>query len=241
MASLSVLAANPLLRGGLAGLMQTIGFGPVEAACDLEELKRQQGARPGLLVVSLQESDLEIASLMQEVRAWAPHVKVVFLASALDMPTLNACFACGANGYLLESISPDGLQHSLALVSAGENVFPSELATQFSATAAEVNDQLATLRNLHLSDRVQAGLSSVKRGLAWPFAVLSQLGEHLDGGNALPTLSEAARIEELRMEAREARNLASTFNDGRTVADLDAYARTLEAAADFLEEVLSRR
>ena len=230
MASLAVLAPNLLLRAWLAALLRTMGFDRVEEATDLEDLKRRANdvRHPEILLISLLQRDLGLDALIQEIKAWAPHAKVVFLAPALDMPALSACFAAGADGYLLEDISRDGLQHSLSLVSAGEKVFPSVFATVLSTAASKVsappqtvnelrnlrvtdweidilrcvatgesNSSIAKnlglsesevsahlkhiLRKLRVSNRTQAALWGVARGLAWPFTALNQLGEHLEG------------------------------------------------------------
>ena len=190
MASLAVLAPNPLLRAWLAALLRTMGFDPVEEATDLEDLKRhaKDVRHPEILLISLLQRDLGLDALIQEIKTWAPHAKVVFLAPALDMPALSACFAAGADGYLLEDISRDGLQHSLLLVSAGEKVFPSVFATVLSTAASKVNAPPQTVND----------------------------------------------IEALRVEASEARHLASTLKDGRAVTDLLAYALALEDTASSL-------
>jgi len=55
---------------------------------------------------------------------------------------------------------------------------------------------------------------------------------------------EAAIIEkiiELRTEADEARHLTSSLEDSALITQLFAYARALEAHADFLELELRRR
>ena len=221
---LAVLAPSPLLRAGLAALLRTMGFEPVDEAADLNELKRRANdvRRPELLLISLPQEVGRLAALMQEIKTWAPDAKVVFLAPALDMPALSACFAAGAVGYLLEGLSRDGLKHSLRLVSTGENVFPSDLASALSTSASKLNsssiktmDELRDLhttdreidilryiangesnssigkkldiskaevsthikhilRRLRLSNRTQAALWGVTRGLAVPFAALTQ-------------------------------------------------------------------
>ena len=216
MGSLAVLAPSPLLRAGLAALLCIMGFEPVEEAADLRDLKRRanDAQRPEMLLIGLQQKDEELAGLMQEIKIWAPQAKVVFLAPAFDITALSACFAAGAAGYLLEDISRDGLQHSLSLVSAGENIFPSELANALSITAElggpdKTKDELRNLdateldilrrvangesnsfignklglreaeisahikhilRKLRLSNRTQAALWGVARGLAAPSA-----------------------------------------------------------------------
>ena len=80
MASLVVLAPNPLLRAWLAALLRTIGFDPVEEATDLEDLKRRANdvRRPEILLISLLQRDLGLDALIQEIKAWAPRAKVVF-------------------------------------------------------------------------------------------------------------------------------------------------------------------
>ena len=45
----------------------------------------------------------------------------------------------------------------------------------------------------------------------------------------------------LRTEADEARHLTSALDDSASIADLFAYARALEANADFLELGLRRQ
>ena len=45
----------------------------------------------------------------------------------------------------------------------------------------------------------------------------------------------------LRTEADEARHLTSSLNDSASIADLFAYAKALEADADFLELRLRRQ
>ena len=45
----------------------------------------------------------------------------------------------------------------------------------------------------------------------------------------------------LRTEADEARHMTSSLNDSAAIADLFAYARALEADADFLELGLRRQ
>ena len=240
MASLSVLAPSPLFRAGLGALLRTMGFEPVEEAADLKELKRRttDARRAEILLISVPQTDQGLDALIQESKAWAPHAKVVLLAPALDISALSACFAAGAAGYLLENISRDGLQHSLSLVSAGENVFPSDLANalsnstskpsgrvnamdqlrqlhatdreidilrciakgesnsligrKFGISEAEVSAHIKQiLRKIRVSNRTQAALWGVARGLAAPFAALTQLAENTNGEEAQLNLKDS--------------------------------------------------
>ena len=158
MASLAVVGSSSLLRAALAGLLGGMGFEPVEEAVDLDELKLRPRteARPSLLLVSLLRGTCDVAALMQEIRAWAPEAKMVFLAPDLDVPQMSACFAGGAAGYLLDRISREGLAHSLRLTMAGQKVLPSELASAISALSGRLGpsaDSGEDLRSLRLTDR----------------------------------------------------------------------------------------
>jgi two-component system nitrate/nitrite response regulator NarL len=158
MASLAVFDLSPLFRAGLAALASTLGFDPVEQAADLEDLMRREGeaARPDLMLIGLPQDVAELSALMQEIRIWTPATRVVFIAQALDVGALSACFAAGASGYLIESISREGLKHSLQLVSAGENVFPSDLASALGSARFKASgpvDARRELRDLHATDR----------------------------------------------------------------------------------------
>jgi two-component system, NarL family, nitrate/nitrite response regulator NarL len=130
MCHLAVLASHSLLRAGLASILKLAGFGEIMEGCALDDLQGVGDVpTPDILLVSLSPSVIDITRLMDMIRAWAPTTKVVFLSPHLDVTELNECYAAGANGYLLENLSPEALQKSLAVVDTGEKVFPSELAS----------------------------------------------------------------------------------------------------------------
>lgn len=170
MASLAVFDPSPLFRAGLAALMRTMGFDPVYEAADLSDLLQREGdrrPRPDLMLIGLLASPVEMASVMRQIRAWAPQTKVVVIAPNLDPAALAACFSAGAAGYLVEDISREGLKHSLLLVTAGENVFPSELASALSGPRFKVaapSDVKRALGDLHATDREVAVLRCLANG-----------------------------------------------------------------------------
>jgi two-component system, NarL family, nitrate/nitrite response regulator NarL len=168
MASLAVFAPSPLFRAGLAALVGTMGFDPVQEAADLGDLARrgEDAPRPDLFLIALPKEHVAIAALMQEIRAWAPDASVVFIAPSLDTLALSACFAAGASGYLVENMSREGLKHSLLLVSAGEKVFPTELASLLTSGAriSRPVDATTELRDLHATDREIDTLRLVAQG-----------------------------------------------------------------------------
>jgi two-component system nitrate/nitrite response regulator NarL len=157
MASLAVVDPTPLFRTGLAALVSAMGFEPVREAADLGELMQlADGVRPDLMLMGLRGAAADVPPLMQGIRAWAAETRVVFLSPALDASVLVASFGAGAAGYLVETISREGLKRSLQLVIAGENVFPSELAHALRTSSVKLggSDDLGReLRDLHATDR----------------------------------------------------------------------------------------
>src|SRR5579883_491385 len=133
--SLVVLGPIALFRAGLAGLLNSTDFSPVEEASSLEELEqRPEGTpRPEMLLINLLHGREDPGAMMLEIADWSPSTKAVFLDSCFDPRAMSAVMAAGAAGYLLESISREGLYHSLRLVRAGERVLPSELASALAA------------------------------------------------------------------------------------------------------------
>ena len=156
MSRLAVLSSHSLLRAGLTSLLTSLGFDVVAEGSTLDDLvqRRAGDARPEMLLANLVPSAPEVSDLMQGIEAWAPTTKVVFLAANLDIDLLSECFAHGARGYLLEDLSAEALQKSLALVFAGEKVFPSALAPLLANSAKRVIvDPLSEIQNCELSLR----------------------------------------------------------------------------------------
>jgi two-component system nitrate/nitrite response regulator NarL len=138
MDSVTVLGARSLFRAGLVDLLSSIGFSPIEEADDSSQLRARLGASPPdhMLIIALARGADAAAATVREIRSWLPIARIVCLVPEFDLDSMRGCFAAGASGYLLESISRDALRESLRLVGAGEKVFPSELAVQFPALAA---------------------------------------------------------------------------------------------------------
>jgi two-component system nitrate/nitrite response regulator NarL len=156
-ATIAVWASSPLIRAGLAGLLDKMGFNPVEEAADIKELRQclDNGTGPEILLVNLSHGmNPEIS--IDEVRAWTPITKIIILASDLDLGSLSRYFAAGASGYLLEKISADAFEECIRLVRAGEKVFPSELASLIPGLAPRSGSQAietAELGKYRLSER----------------------------------------------------------------------------------------
>ena len=133
MVTVTVIGPRSLFRAGLVSLLSTIGFESIGEADDIKHLRGRTTAKPSpdMLIACLLRNAADIMSALGEIKAWEPTARIVFVVPKLDLEILSGCFAAGACGYLLESISRDALRESLKLVNAGEKVFPSELAALF--------------------------------------------------------------------------------------------------------------
>jgi two-component system nitrate/nitrite response regulator NarL len=58
-----------------------------------------------------------------------PTARIVVLADDLSVEALRAAMGGGADGFLSKSVAPEALIQSLQLVTLGEKVFPTNLAT----------------------------------------------------------------------------------------------------------------
>ena len=169
MASLAVVDLAPLLRASLAAMANAMGFDPVHEAADVKDLagRGDDAPRPDLVLIGFPKSPGDVGRRIREIRAWAPDAKVVIVAATLDVRILIGCFTAGACGYLIENISREGLRRSLHLVSAGENVFPSELANALGALTWQLSSSVDAGRELsavHATDREVEILRCLTRG-----------------------------------------------------------------------------
>ena len=156
MSHVALLGTRSLLRSGLVSLLGSLGFERVDEAATLDALIAQTHGdiRPDIVLINV-SNGVDAARLVFDIRSWAPEAKVVFLFSDLDVRTLVGCFSAGASGYLLESLSGEALQKSLTLISAGEKVFPSELAGVISDLAGkrEMASNPTDLQNIEFTPR----------------------------------------------------------------------------------------
>lgn len=153
-----VINSNALSREGLASLLTGMGFGSVQGAAGVQDLKQLADGHPmpDVVLVDLSRSVGDVIATMNAIKVWSPTTKVVFLLQELDVELLGACFGAGAFGYLLKDISRAALEETLKLVCAGEKVFPSSLALQMGALASKFGDRTHTLAQLRaggLSER----------------------------------------------------------------------------------------
>jgi two-component system nitrate/nitrite response regulator NarL len=147
-----VIEAQPLLRAGLRILLKGEGFEITAEASSFESIADadQMERKPHLIIVDLSFG----ADTVARLKALHPSARVVAFAETADLPQLGEAFALGADGYLLKSISPEAMAHSLRLIALGEKVFPSRLTDALNGSH--------TTQPL-LSDRVRVGNVSLSQ------------------------------------------------------------------------------
>jgi two-component system nitrate/nitrite response regulator NarL len=207
----AVLSRRPLYRAGLVSLLNEMGFDRVAEGADINDLKRGRNgnAAPEILLINPTPGTDDVASSMEDVGSCCPQAKVVFLAADVDLELLSRCYAAGASGFLLESISREALQESLKLVCAGEKVFPSNLAG--------------------LLPGLTSGLSGpINRGEIWS----SRFSEReidvlrcLSNGQSNKVIAHGLRIAESTVKVHVKRILQKTQAQNRTQAALWGAAR----------------
>ncbi len=223
MDSVTVIGSRTLFRAGLVDLLRAIGFNPIEEADDGDQLKRGVGTPmpADMLVISLVRGVGDVTTAVGEIKSWAPAAKIVCLVPEFDLDVMRRCFAAGASGYLLESISRDALRESLRLVDAGEKVFPSELAAQFPALSSR-------------SDRADSG------ALAQPDADLScrevEILQCLASGLSNKAIAKNLNIAEATVKVHVKRILRKAHALNRTQAALWGIAMGVASAPGLNED-----
>jgi two-component system nitrate/nitrite response regulator NarL len=225
MVSVTVLGARALFRAGLVDLLSAIGFTPIEEADDAAELRRRLGdsSPKDMLITALARGGGAISDTVRDIRTWLGAAKVVCLVPEFDLDEMRACFAAGASGYVLESITREALRESLRLVDAGEKVFPSELALQFPMLTAK------------------AGTSEGETP-ASPETVLSsreiEILQCLANGQSNKAIAKNLAIAEATVKVHVKRILRKANATNRTQAALWAIATGLAAAPGLRSDEL---
>ncbi len=123
---IAVVGANGLFRAGVISLLERVARA-VREAPDIEALCNHN-ARFDMVLVELPSLNGQPAQAIARLRELQPECRIAILSDTLDSTQLAACFAGGADGFLLKDISAETLIESLRLLALGEKVFPSSLA-----------------------------------------------------------------------------------------------------------------
>jgi two-component system, NarL family, nitrate/nitrite response regulator NarL len=122
-----LIGQSNLFRAGLKMLLKPTSFAVAKELEDLSELSGLDWSE-GLFLVQKPDDIRDIDAGIVALKRTMPKCHIVLLAQTMEADQLALSFAAGADGYLLEEISPEALLESLNLVMLGEKVFPSRLA-----------------------------------------------------------------------------------------------------------------
>ena len=144
-----LIDSNKLFREGLKRLLDDSPFQIQAEAGNLREALSsvENGLKPQLLLLDLQNGGDEEAEGMRRLRALLPDTRMVILTSDLCTRRLANALEAGADGYLMKDLSSDALAQSLKLVMMGEKVFPTHLAELLvSGRTEDMGAELPTRR-----------------------------------------------------------------------------------------------
>lgn len=165
-----IIEENAFVREGLKALLKKVGYAPVLELEDVESIGPiAEAEKCGLVVMGIGglSAGATIAAL-KKLKARFAHARILVLAPKLDMDLVTGSFSAGADGFILENISPDAFLHSLSLVMLGEKVFPTALASLLALTTKEKSgDSTGPSRNSDadiLSERERDIVACLERG-----------------------------------------------------------------------------
>ncbi|WP_421359038.1 MULTISPECIES: LuxR C-terminal-related transcriptional regulator [Agrobacterium] len=148
---------HPVFRDGLCSLIarivpdaRVLGVDSYGAAV---ELARAEPKQPSMFVLDLFFSRTNIRSELEALRHEFNRSTIVVVTMAEDRATMQAVLACGVNGFINKSVSPQELTDALLAVREGEIIV--RLPANFHAGSA---------KEIHLSERQAEVLNLVAAG-----------------------------------------------------------------------------
>lgn len=133
---ISILGKNELVREGLKRILIEDGFEIHATTATYTDLEEPVMADDQChIILFLVSSGSEAVVGARAMRSRFSTARIVLMADDVSIESVAAAFGEGIDGYVVQSISCEPLKNALRMVSAGEKVFPSQLATALTATA----------------------------------------------------------------------------------------------------------
>lgn len=170
MAKIRILIADDheLVREGIKKLVETEkDLECVALAGDGEEaIKLAKQLLPDVAIVDIAMPKKDGIEAAKEIKESCPSTKVIIISAYDYNRYVIASIKAGVDGYLLKKNLPaDGLVNSIRLVTIGEKVFASEIASGFIEKLASIpNKNIVTFG--HLSNREMEILRLAAKGMS---------------------------------------------------------------------------
>ncbi len=139
----SVIMENELVREGMRRILTDKGLNiccavrsPRDLPCASEKIPNE---KPHVILCSTAGGS-EMISTIIDVHERQPDAKIVALVEQFNLENLSAAFVQGVDGYVVNDIGVQPLMGVLQMVSAGEKVFPSEMAQMLTSPNWQLPD-----------------------------------------------------------------------------------------------------
>jgi NarL family two-component system response regulator YdfI len=131
-----IVAASPLIRGGLQSMLADSRFGIIGSAADLESISGQLvDVEPDVVLVeAAADAQEELLNALEDTEL-AQEYPIIVLSEQPKTTWLSKVLRAGVRAVLPRDVAPEQLRAALEAAAAGLIVIhPSELDTVFSAT-----------------------------------------------------------------------------------------------------------
>jgi two-component system, NarL family, nitrate/nitrite response regulator NarL len=122
--------SRTLFREGLAYLLHDTKYRPIESVASIAELPQSLSVGPStlLFIVSINPrrptTESALARDVLTLRQQYPHARLIVLSGGFNSRCFIAAFEAGANGYILDTMTPDALVESLDVIMRDEMMSP---------------------------------------------------------------------------------------------------------------------
>lgn len=155
-----------MVRLGLSAMLQVwnefeiVGF----ASSGEEAVRLCDALAPDVLIIDLLMPNCDTPSVINDIKTRQPRLRVLVLACSIEETAIRNAIHCGANGYILKSVSTFELADAVRAVQNGQVV----IAPEAAAVLLKTYHDTATHPSLRaaLSDREAEVLSLIVRGLS---------------------------------------------------------------------------
>jgi DNA-binding NarL/FixJ family response regulator len=127
---IALIDDQPLVRNGIASLLETRGFEVVaEASNGQEGIEAVRRTRPDLVLMDLRMPVMGGLEATRLLKSEMPDLRIVILTVSDSESDLMEAVESGAQGYLLKDLEAAEFFAALAAVERGEPVIPARLAS----------------------------------------------------------------------------------------------------------------